>query len=574
MDWSIWILIIVLAVLCVQLFWHWHARRRARAGSRKVRQGKPALQDRQRQTELVADKALKALNCDVTWDNEDKVRVAQYEYQNGHFLLRVAPKSLFVRLSYLYCYSAPVEQINNVRTVANMCNINSENHRVVYSINEEKNGVDVHIIAGVTLHPELAKETLAAAMAGAFGWQNALVRKFAELGGDGAATGKDEDVEMEMAGHNRELFLLRGQEMRRQQTGAIRLNDVEHLTLEQFLDKAMGLTAIVPRRLERLAPEASTLEDPALILAFEMSDVLMTEGKAEAEAVLLLWAEIPQMPGEERLITLTFNGEGDDGSTAYFRVTATLVPLSASKRHPLGQHHLMQTCCSVLMAYDRSPRSRQLEESNYMWKEAVQRQKNGETDSLTREQRLLLDCTDAGTAHLLYRGKQLFLAGRYYEALLHLENAYLVMRPDFDTMRKGHLETFYEVVYYIGFCYNQLGRYMMAQSYLSMLTHLHRISFTMEYVNSLVNAHDQRALQTIDELIVSISESYEFDDEIPQEHVARFMAFLKRRKAYVLVDKGFFKRAKRMLNEMLHEAENADFAINELAYIQKKEKAN
>ena len=43
----------------------------------------------------------------------------------------------------------------------------------------------------------------------------------------------------------------------------------------------------------------------------------------------------------------------------------------------------------------------------------------------------------------------------------------------------------------------------------------------------------------------------------------------KRRKAYLLVSLGRYDEAKTILTAMLKEPENSDFALNELAYIQK-----
>ena len=54
--------------------------------------------------------------------------------------------------------------------------------------------------------------------------------------------------------------------------------------------------------------------------------------------------------------------------------------------------------------------------------------------------------------------------------------------------------------------------------------------------------------------------------------LAAFLAFLQRRKVYVLIEKQAYNKAQRMLKKMLNDPENADFALNELAYLQKKMK--
>ena len=166
------------------------------------------------------------------------------------------------------------------------------------------------------------------------------------------------------------------------------------------------------------------------------------------------------------------------------------------------------------------------------------------------------------------------LAGRYYEALLLLENVYLILQPDFDTLTENQREAFYEVIYEIGFCYCELHQYIRAQAYLGMLAHLNRISFTIEWLNSMVNSGNFRSLYTITDIKQSIENNLAAAEQEPNEHLKSFLSFLDRRKVYVMVDKGKLEEAKTLLGKMLNDPENVDFAINELAYIQKLEKEN
>ena len=529
---------------------------------------------RARNLEQWADEALRAMHCEVTWKDEKGDRLALYDYQNGHFRLRVEKSSPFVRLSYLFCYSTSMDHLNTVRMVCNKCNINSENQRMVYSVNEEKHEIDVHILTGLLLHPDTVKEALADAMSSSFSWQNALARRMDEVGDQRKnASG---DIEKAQADYGRELFLARQHELLLQGEGQLRFNDLEKMSIEIFLDKVMGLTDVTPLRMEILGDEKRQLTDSQQVRDFNLVDAFLVEGKVVRKEVLAsLWVELPSMPGVERLVSLAFNDEGTDGNTIYFRVTACLVPLSASPDHPFRLKHLMLESNSVLMAYDHTSRQQQVDECIYMWKEAMQKVKNKEEDSLTDEQRLIVECTDIDLAQLLYQGKKMLLAGRFYEALLRLENAFQKMQPAFDLMKGSQKEAFYEVTYLIGFCYCELKQYKRAEAYLNMLSHLHRITYTTELVNCLVNAGDFRAMSTIDNLKGSINHSMMLDeeDEVP-EPIRKFLSFLDRRKVYILVDKHRFGEARPLLTKMLDDPENVDFAINELAFIQKMEKEN
>lgn len=522
-----------------------------------------------------ADDALRELNCKVLWVDEDDTRVARYDYQNGHFRLHLEKSSPYARMSFLFCLTSSLDHIEIARAVANKCNINTDNLKVVYTVNEEKHEVDMHIIAGLLLHPDTARHTLADAMASTFSWQNALVRKFAEMEDEKVQTGED-DNERSDANRKRELFLVRQQEMRLQDDNQelYRGSIGKGVTLQLLLDKAMGLTNTKPTRMEVYSNVVEVLTDEHGILGYHLDDLAkeLRGNEPRKYATAMLWTILPDAPKTERTITFAVNDEGSDGITSWFRVNAMLIPLAASPSSPYARRN-ENIACSVLMAYDNVSRQNLIDESNYMWKEAVQKVRNGEEDSLTKEQSLIAACTDMKTAQMLYQGKKLYLAKRYFEALPFFESVYHAMKPGFDQMKRRQKETFFEVIYHIGFCYCDLKQYDRALAYLDMLAGLHRITYTMEQVNAMVNSGDFRSMDTIQQLIKSINESLDLEEEEkPAEHIQAFLAFLNRRKAFLLIDKGRLNEAKVLLNKMLEDPLSLDYAINELAYIQKLEK--
>ena len=105
-----------------------------------------------------------------------------------------------------------------------------------------------------------------------------------------------------------------------------------------------------------------------------------------------------------------------------------------------------------------------------------------------------------------------------------------------------------------------------------MVSHLHRITYTTELINSMVNSGDFRALAMVENLADSIRQNMLDEEEDIPEPIRKFLSFLDRRKVYLLVDKQLYNEARILLNKMLEEPDNADFALNELAYIQKLEK--
>jgi hypothetical protein len=521
--------------------------------------------------QVISD-ALKSLNCVCSWEEDHDNVVAKYDYQSGHFRIRLEKDTPYVRLSYLFFFDTPLENLELVRHLCNQCNINTETLRVIYSTNDEKNTVDVHIVAGLLLNDKTASQVLMRAMADMFRWQNAFIKRFNEMSAENAKS-EDKDLELDNAHWHRELFLLREQEMMHQAAGPDwRQNVEDKITLRQMLAIAMGMKDISPLRMSVATSESVSQVATDDILDYDLSSPLIANGGfAYDNVVFTLVFFDSKHPDAERRITLNVNSEKATVQSLYYRVTIMLVPLSLQPQVTFDSSENRHNSRSVLVAYDLTSPKQRLDEFRYMWKEALDKEKKGETDQMTDEQRLISDCMDAKLSFNLYRGRVLFEQKRFYEALLHLENAFNVMQSAYMNLKPAAMEKFYEVCYFTGFCYCELQQYRMAYSYLELTLPLHRITYTEVYINALVNSGDFRAIGIIDNLLTDMETAQEFgdEDEQPQEFVVAFISFLKRRKAYVFIQQQRYDEAEKLLKKMLDDPDSSDFALNELAYIQK-----
>lgn len=522
--------------------------------------------------EALVERTLRSLNCETEWEDEKNDRLVKFDYQSGHFNLRVENNTPYVRMTFPCFFVTPLENISLVRNLCNQSNINSENERIVYSTDDEKHEVNVHIIASMLLNELTARDILVRTLDDIFSWKAAFVKRFSELL---AENGKEEEKDMEknVSEWMRELFMLRQQELNHQPAGEMRQNATDHVTLGQFVDKAMGIGDMAPSELIVLTDHADVCNDSSDILRFDLSSPLVSEGKfVRQSATLNLTFFSPKQPDIRRQMTFSLKAEDADEAALYYRVTAMVIPLALRKGVPFGSSENQVKTASALVAFDlKSPKHR-VDEFRYMWKEALEKLKDGDESSLTEEQLFAGECMDPQVAQNLYRGKQLFLSNRYYEALLFLENAYFALSSVAEKLKAKMREKYFETCYLIGFCYTELRQFERAYFFLDLVSGLHRITYTEEMVNCLVNSRDYRALSYIDGLMAQLAiEHMDDEDDTPQEHIVSFLNFLKRRKAYVLVDRGNFADAKKLLNEMLEEPDNSDFAINELAYLQKME---
>ena len=75
--------------------------------------------------------ALKRLNCKGRWDKEGSDLIVRYDYQSGHFRIRLESTSPYVRLAYLFFFEAEADYLEHVRNVCNLCNLNTETCRLV-----------------------------------------------------------------------------------------------------------------------------------------------------------------------------------------------------------------------------------------------------------------------------------------------------------------------------------------------------------------------------------------------------------------------------------------------------------
>lgn len=84
-----------------------------------------------------------------------------------------------------------------------------------------------------------------------------------------------------------------------------------------------------------------------------------------------------------------------------------------------------------------------------------------------------------------------------------------------------------------------------------------------------MNLRDPRSLSIID---YAFSHYPKPKDESLVQHWNAYMAFLKRRKAYALIDQGRLDEAEHLLQTLIKEPLCQDFAIGELKYIEELKK--
>lgn len=532
---------------------------------------------------LSVNYALKRLNCQVTWSKDHEDLIARYQYQSGHFRIRLEKNSPYIHLSYLFFFSTGLDDLELVRTICNQCNLNTETCRLVYSVNEKTGVVDMHIVSSLLVTDATVKEVMERAMLNVFNWQTVFIRRYHEVKHDNDQA-INHDGEKEHATRMRELFLVRELEMMHQDDGPEwHIDEARPMQLQQFLATTLGLNDIVPAKLMVFQDEnTTTITTPDEILDYDITWPLI-DGHTFAcpSAVARLDYYDPQSPARLRHLTMDFEQEGQTDDTLYYRVTLQRAPLSWHAKEPSGNSD-EKLATSVLMGYDITPAADRMAEFKYLRKEAMAKRKNNK-EEMTDEEKLIDAVQNPHVSYLLFRGKALYEEKRFYEAIFYLREVFDSLQAIYEQLGENGLEAFFQTCFLLGSSLANLRQYERASYYLVMTLPLHSITYTEAYVNCLVNGNDFRALATINALLFQVTPMGgdnvpNADDDDDGEDItaqrtspnAPFISFLKRRKAYVLINEKKYDEAESLLKQLLDDPENSDFALRELAYIQKK----
>ena len=494
-----------------------------------------------------------------------------FEFQAGNFIAAVRKQDDCVEVTYPVIATAPMTQLALVRGKCNDRNNSNILFKYTYTIDHESGELQVHLSF---FNNQFDADNFIHELKAAFHFQREWLHDFDEA----VSISKDydsSDLESEVYKHHREMFLLRNQELRHQMGPEVAnvAAGTGNLPLWQLLETVCPLPeAQLLFMTVNTVNGQERIEDDAAMRNFDLRHALVEGTGQEARLVrdyALIDLHYKQGRDEKPMMaTVSITAEGEDDHSLYSRVTVTVPPHNVSRMNSLSNEERKPLSVSVLIALDRSDDKQKRQEVDYMWTDVKLKIKDGEQESLTEEQEMLSQAHTADVAYNLYWGQQYFMAGRYYEAILNLENVYHSFRENFFEMSAEHKRVFMEVAYKLGFCYNDLGLYRQAFYYLDLMASDGNIRHTMELVNAMANSKDLRLFSYTEGVMEEVKRNFSEDDELP-ENIKDLINFLRRRRGYAYIDFNELDKAEKIFTQMLDEEDNADYAINELAYIKK-----
>lgn len=508
----------------------------------------------------------------------------QFTFQNGRFLATVSSDEPYVRFHFPFFCEEPFDGLDNLRYACNEFNLQPHGFKVTYTIIEKTHTLHTHLLFSFRLSLSGRRQTRE--MAELFSECFERARAFRAMLGD-IKGNHEQDVEEATAMNARERYLSREAELAEAE-GMPRWRDTQDRThtlgeiFRTFFEPQTDVRYLNLQGMlvendsdEPTANETFRTTDAAAIADFPLLEQLVfvadDTSTAQRPEALTLVVNAALNGNRPQSFVLHIVRESETEDSLYFRVSFACMSSEIAPYHSLTVTHMGtdNLIATFVMAYDRTDESRRMAEFNYRRQEALDAAARGE--ELTEEQQFIEFCLTPGVGYNMYWGRRLFLEKRYFEALRHLNNAYEALNDRFSQLDKKGRDSFFELAYYIGFCYTELHLYRQAYFYLDSIYPLNSVRYTTEYVNALVNSRDFRAIAVIDRLLHGLDKEMKDEDitEVQQQYFRSFVRFLKRRKGNALVYSGQLDEAEQIFKALLNEPDSEDVALKELLRIQK-----
>lgn len=539
----------------------------------------------------------------VQWEIQENEQVpgeADYvfSFQQGRFRLVANAHHTFVHIHFPYFSEVPLTQIDNLRFACNDFNLKQGDFKAYYTINPKEEAINTHLVFNFRLADNDKRQSyeLGSMLQHTFEMSRLFRQTFHSISESG-----NSDLEENSALSLRERYLSSELELWHQHPKLTwRDNSTAQHTIAQLFHtfyedespiRFHGLQTMQTQWSKTIydasddatsteiatsissRPREIALSSHEEISDFVLLDALGDGGNVDDSAILSpvtlqVLATVGELEEKTFVIHLDVESRVENSdyvSVLFIEPTSPLSPVNSETSMAEMRKNLTHR---FLMVRDHVEHEQREAEFRYQWQETQDALRRG--DKLTEEQRFMGMSVVPNVGFNLYWGRRYFNAKRFYEALQHLENAYRVLNVNFEGLNKAAREHFYEVCYFIGFCYAELKLYERAYFYLDIVYPQNSVRYASEYVNLLVNTKDFRALATIERLIKNIEQEVARleADEKEEDGLQAFFRFLQRRKGYVLIDQRKLDDAEAIFQALLDFPDSEKQAIDELMYIE------
>lgn len=502
----------------------------------------------------------------------------EYEYQGGHFVTYVYNNTHFLHVIFPGIAS---DSIDYATIYAEVCNrLNSFLHPVKFVAGTSEDTVHMDIISTVPLPTFLPdyKEFLQSIFAEIFRASRHAVDKLKERIKE-TETDEESDNEYAKLCDYRKTQLLREKELSHDTQNPFKRgrSTVEpYVTLESYLKEIYDIYIDSVAMLEIVDDDVKRIENAEEIKKkLILSPVVdyAEGGKVEVSrmaATILVYLKSDEDDNSfGNILTIHLRVESETKDVVLVRASSVLPPQGETAKHSIESEMQAHT---LLLGVDTRTSKEKIDEFVFMQADAEDKVMSGKEEELTDAQRAIFFSENSVIGYELYWANKYCDSKRSLDALSYFKHAYELMEQS-RHMDKGENESwlFYHVAFLIGYCYLDLNNPEMAYFYLDVSRQgLDRVVDHEEYINCLVNRRDFRTLTLLDNVIKQFEESK--DQFEGNERMIAHYHFLQRRRSYVLVDMGEYAKAESILKKLLDVEDSKEFALNELAIIQKRKR--
>ena len=303
------------------------------------------------------------------------------------------------------------------------------------------------------------------------------------------------------------------------------------------------------------------LTDISAIMAFDVRDYIRQHPQPTTLGSIVLIYEFEQ---QELFVNLT-KAKSSTDTTLYYIVN---VVRSGSELDKFMDNRV-RLSSRTMLEVSLADEDRAAWEVKYMIDDAMDKVSSGKESELTDEQRFAVAHTNPTIQSDLYWGKKYFNNRCYYQSLCYFNRVFSAFRflpvNEWDEDLKA---VFFDVSYYIGFIYADLGLNVRACYYLNIAKSSDRIDYIQEFINCLCNMRDLSALQLVVSYINDIREKMNAN-ETEIERLMPMYQFFQRRYLFLLVEYKKWDEAENHANYMINNDMDIDFAKGELEHIRK-----
>lgn len=204
-------------------------------------------------------------------------------------------------------------------------------------------------------------------------------------------------------------------------------------------------------------------------------------------------------------------------------------------------------------------------ESKYMVDEAMDKYNRGGLDCLTPEQRMIVNCAEPSFRTDMYWAMKYFNKDCYNQSLFYFKRLYTNLNA-YDY--RGNEEWYHNICMFIGVIYMQLNLFDRAHYYLQIAQENGNYNAIKEFMDCLCILQNHHAMEYITDIRKRVEDTLRASDGQQDEALDDLYRHANRRLINLLIGKRDLDKAERILNEMIENGYDVEYAKEELKLVE------